>query len=292
MQKLLIKTMVILILTPLSSYGQNFFEQRYRGWLWFEEKQQEESKDADTDLMEKQKASYLPTKEQMREAKLENEQFKEELEDLRHLMIRYPGDLEFIRLYKEKEKQMLDGAILLASNFAMVNFLRPDIADQLKNPQNIYGRNVAKAEKEQQDAETIKSLSGNIELFVFRQANCPHCSLLEKHLSSFAKKYGFKVEAVSQDNSASIYFKTHNNPAIIKELALTVMPTVIAVTKDSKMRFELARGAVSIPDLEDKALLLAKFLNSQNQNKHHLNNQHLNSQYLNNQQRQEGGLKQ
>jgi hypothetical protein len=43
------------------------------------------------------------------------------------------------------------------------------------------------------------------------------------------------------------------------------------------MRFELARGAVSIPDLEDKALLLAKFLNNQQ---------------LNNQQRQEGGLRQ
>jgi len=263
----------------MHSYAQNFFEQRYRGWLWFEEKEQDESKDKD--LMKKQKSPYLPSKEEIEKAKLDNEKFKEELADLRHLIIRYPDNLEFIRLYKEKEKQMLDGAMRLASNFAMVNFLRPDIADQLKNPQNIYGRNVAKSEKEKQDREIIKILTSKVELFVFRQDSCGHCSILEKHLSSFAKKYGFKVEAVSQDKSASSYFKTHNNPAIIKELALTVMPTVIAITKDSKMRFELARGAVSIPDLEDKALLLAEFLNSKQ----------LNNQHLNNQQRQEGGQK-
>jgi hypothetical protein len=87
--------------------------------------------------------------------------------------------------------------------------------------------------------------------------------VLEKHLNSFANKYGFKVEAVAADNSNSKYFKTHNSPELIKQLNLTVMPTVIAVTKDSAMRFELARGAVSIPDLEDNALLLAKYLRNE-----------------------------
>ena len=245
-----------------SSYGakHDFFEQRYRGWLWFEEKEQDNSIDSQA---EEQAMSRMPTEEQMKQAKLENEAFKEELEALRHLMVRYPNNLNYIRLYKEKEKEMLEGAMVLARNFAMVNFLNPGIADQLKTPQNIYGRNVAREQKELQDRQIIKSLSDKVELFVFRQANCPHCPLLEKHLNSFAKKHGFKVEAVAQDNSTSSYFKTHNNPAIIKQLQLSVMPTVIAVTKDSSMRFELARGAVSIPDLEDKALLLAEFLKNQ-----------------------------
>ena len=180
-------------------------------------------------------------------------------------MVRFPDNLNYIRLYKEKEKEMLDGAMLLARNFAMVNFLNPDIADQLKTTQNIYGRNIAKEQKGLEDRQIIKSLAAQVELFVFRQANCLHCPVLEKHLNSFAKKYGFKVKAVAPDNSASNYFKTHNSPAIIKQLALTVMPTVIAVTKDSSMRFELARGAVSIPDLEDKALLLAQALKNQRQ---------------------------
>ena len=126
-----------------SSYGakHDLFEQRYRGWLWFEEKEQEDSLGSQT---KEQAMSRMPTEEQMRKAKLENEAFKEELEALRHLMVRYPDNLNYIRLYKEKEKEMLDSAMLLARNFAMVNFLNPDIADQLKRPQNIYGRNVAR----------------------------------------------------------------------------------------------------------------------------------------------------
>jgi thiol-disulfide isomerase/thioredoxin len=258
-RSLLLYPLILVILQGFSlsaDAGQDFFNQRYRGWLWFEENEQIKP---DEDVSSKD----VPSREEMKQAKLENERFKEELEDLRHMMIRYPDNLNYIRMYKEKEKQMLDGAMKLAKNFAMVNFLNPDIADQLKAPQNIYGRNVARDEKQQQESHIIKSLAGKVELFVFRQGGCAHCPLLEKHLNSFASRYGFKVEAVAQDNSSSDYFKTHNNPEIIRQLDLTVMPTVIAVTKDSAMRFELARGAVSIADLEDKAVLLAKFLHKQ-----------------------------
>jgi len=244
-----------------SGFCQNgrFFEERYRGWLWFEEKERNESVNQESE-QEQENTAYIPTKEEMKQARSDNEEFKEELEDLRHMMIRYPDNINYIRLYKEKEQKMLTGAMTLARNFAMANFLNPNLADNLNAPQNIYGRNVKKSEKQARDKQAIKSLIPKIELFVFREENCSHCPLLEKHLNSFANKYGFKVEAVSADNSQSKYFKTHNNPAITKALNLNVMPTVIAVTKDSSMRFELARGAVSIPDLEDKALLLADYL--------------------------------
>jgi conjugal transfer pilus assembly protein TraF len=248
----------LLQLAPEYAYAKSdFFNQSYRGWLWFEEKERDNTDDLKQEALDN---SHTPTKEEMQQAKLENEEFKEELENLRHMMIRYPDNINYIRLYKEKEQQMLGGAMVLARNFAMTNFLNPNLADQLKAPQNIYGRNVLKSEKKAQDQQIIKSLVPQIELFVFREDNCAHCLLLEKHLESFANKYGFNVEAISKDESKSKYFKTHNNPAITKALNLDVMPTVIAVTKDSSMRFELARGAVSIPDLEDKVLLLAEYL--------------------------------
>ena len=66
---------------------------------WFEENKQDDKQNVD-------KSSSLPTLEEMQQAKLENEQFKEELENLRHMMVRYPDNLNYIRLYKEKEKKM------------------------------------------------------------------------------------------------------------------------------------------------------------------------------------------
>jgi hypothetical protein len=231
---------------------ENFFEQRYRGWLWFDENAKEQE-----ELTEENQA---PTIAQMEQAKKENEEFSKELELLKHLAIRHPNNLEYIKLYKLKEKEMMDNAEVLGLNWLMANFLNPDIVDELKNPQNIYGRDIRNQQQQADDRATLLELATKVELFVFRQDNCPHCPTLEKHLNSFATKYGFKVEAISPDHSRSQYYKTHTSPELIEKLGLKIMPTVIAVVNESRQRFELARGGVSISGLEKKALLLAKHL--------------------------------
>ena len=247
---------VLLILFQLIAVNaqarENFFEQRYRGWLWFDETARDQE-----ELTEENQA---PTIAQMEQAKKENEEFSKELELLKHLAIRHPENLEYIKLYKLKEKEMMDNAEVLGLNWLMANFLNPDIVDELKNPQNIYGRDIRNQQQQDNDKATLKELSTKVELFVFRQDNCPHCPTLEKHLSTFATKYGFKVEAISPDHSQSHYYKTHTSPELIEKLGLKIMPTVIAVVNESRHRFELVRGGVSVVDIEEKALLLAKHL--------------------------------
>ena len=237
----------------------SFFEQRYRGWLWFDERQGLEE-EVESEIPSRTQPQ-MPSLEEMERAKSENEKFAKELELLKHLAVRYPDNLEYIKLYKLKEKEMMDKAETLGLNWLTVNFLNPDIVDELNHPQNIYGRNILSSNKERENKQIIKNLSGKVELFVFRREECPYCETLEKHLNIFAVKYGFKVEAVVPDNSVSKYFKTHRSLELIKVLSLEVMPTVIAVVNDSRERFELVRGAVSVADLEEKSLLLAKYLN-------------------------------
>ena len=155
---------------------------------------------------------------------------------------------------------MMDNAQVLGLNWLMANFLNPDIVDELKNPQNIYGRDIRNQQQQADNRATLQELATKVELFVFRQDNCPHCPTLEKHLSTFATKYGFKVEAVSPDHSQSQYYKTYTSLELIEGLGLKIMPTVIAVVNESRQRFELVRGGVSVVDIEEKALLLAKHL--------------------------------
>lgn len=257
-------TSLILIfgITSDALANNKFFEQRYRGWLWFDESEKEDAvkeqkHDDDEDKIQ------LPTLEQMQEAKRDNEKFAQELEMLKHLAIRHPDNLEYIKLYKLKEKEMMDRAQLLGINWLMANFLNPEIVDELENPQNIYGRDIKKSQNKKTEESNLKDLSSKVELFVFRQDGCPYCSTLEKHLNTFANKYGFKVEAITPDNSQSRYFKSNSSPELVEALGLEVMPTVIAVVNDTRARFELARGAVSVADLEEKSLLLAKYINDQ-----------------------------
>ena len=254
------KQLVFILLTLFTSSvfaKEEFFEQRYRGWLWFDQ----QMKPQETNVQEQKPGKV--TKEEMLKAKADNEQFKEELALLKHLMLRHPDNLEYIRLYKLKEKEMLEKAVILGSNWQLVNFLNPEIVDELRHPQNMYGRKIQDEEQNKLQQKMIQSLAGKIELFVFRQKDCPYCSYLEKHLANFAGKYGFKVEAVSNDESMSSYFKTHSSRKLIKALGLEVMPTVIAVVNDTRQRFELARGAVSVADLEEKALLLVNYLDKE-----------------------------
>lgn len=252
-----IKFLLILIsFLNNAAFAQNdFFNQRYRGWLWFEEKEKFDDK-----IYENKKQSDEFIKKEMLRAKAKNEQFKEELELLGHLIIRHPENLEYIRKYREKEKIMFKNAGLLSKNMVMTDFLNPNITNELENPQNFYGRRAFKEDEEHKHQKIIKSLSSKVEIFLFIKADCNHCETLEKHLARFVNLYGFHVEAVSIDGVKSKYFKTYTSKELIEQLDLKEMPTVIAVTNDSKMRFELARGAVSVSNLEDATVMMGKFL--------------------------------
>lgn len=227
---------------------QNFWEQRYRGWLWFDERAQEEQ--------ESTQDTALNLVKLQQQAKAENEAFSQELELLRHLMIRHPENIEYVLMYKQKEQEMWERGSQVAQSWLMANFLNPDLVDELKYPQNLYGRAVKKQVEQEENRRKLQLLANKVDLFIFRQDDCVECPILERHLHFFAGKFAFTVEAISNDASSSEYFTTHHAPEMIKALQLNVLPSVIAVVKDTRARFELARGAVSVADLEDKALML------------------------------------
>lgn len=235
---------------------KNFFGERYRGWLWFDRREID-----DEQLRRKEnKEDKMPSLEEMEQAEMENKKFTRELELLRQMMIRYPENIDYVVLYKKKEKEMQNRAGILGINWAIANFKNPDLVDELENPVNMYGRAIKRDEQKRLENERLRKVAKKVDLFVFRKGGCPYCPDLEKHLFSFANRYGFKVEAVSPDNSNSSYFETNHSLEMVKALGLEIMPTVIAIVKDTRERYELARGAVSVADLEEKALLLEKIV--------------------------------
>ena len=241
---------------------KGFFEQRHRGWLWFDQREEEQKGQNGHKKQEGVIEDTEPTIEEMERARAANEKFAYELELLKHLMVQNPENLENIKRYKLKEKEMMEKAGILGKNWLLVNFLNPEILDELKSPQNIYGRDLKRMKEKEEREEKIRDLRGRIEIFVFRREGCVYCEVLEEHLARFARRYGFEVEAVSEDGSESKFFKTNRSSdsetakRVREALDIDVMPAVIAVVKDTRDRYELARGAVSITDLEEKAVLL------------------------------------
>lgn len=249
------------------SSSSNFFEQRYRGWLWFEEQEIQQNNKKKQEKIEQELKQDLLKKQ----ARQEVERFAKELEDLRYLMIRYPKSVEHMLAYKQKEKIMIDNAIALGETTRLTNFLNPELVDHIKNPINLYGRRIKEDMEKKSHHFEIADLASKAELFLFFAGSCDYCKQLEPVLNDFAIKYKFKIEAVSLDAAQSKYFKTHHNLNLANQLLksgqLEKVPTVFVVTNDGKERFELLRGAASLSEIEEMALLASKHLKNLEQSR-------------------------
>lgn len=237
--------------------SNSFMDERYIGWYWFDElKANQEAKNE----LPEQPASKQPKLEDYLANEQEMKDFSRRLELKRFMMIMHPNNLEYIKQYKEMESIMRDNAETLAKNYALVNFLHPELFNQLKRPINLYGRKLKEKHQQGLQQQDLKRLAQEFELFVFLSNSDPYSPTLDKHLSNFNKKYGYEITAITKDGSNSAYFKTHfdSGGVLSKALSMQVTPSILAISKDSKERYEIARGAVSISEIEQSLLLIKR----------------------------------
>jgi len=246
---------VFVNLSNVCTHANSFFDERYRGWLWFEEQNPTISHRA---VREKQ-TNVTPA-----EAQREIEQFARELEELKFMMLARPTP-ENVRAYRDKEKLMWQQAETLHDAWDMANLLYPEQRDLINNPVNVHA---VKAKRElvlAENAEQIKQLAKSFDLVLFFSPTCKYCQLLSPVLKAFGEQYGFNIDAISTDHSKHEYFNTAHAPDLATKLGITAFPTVIAVSHDAKTAFELIRGYVSISELEDYTMLAVKYLQMQEQ---------------------------
>jgi len=236
------------------AYAKNdFFEQRYRGWLWFDEAAQEEERTIEHNIPTAKEAETAITAR------------KEALDNARNIMLEtaYRPNIskkEFLKAvenYRHLEREMKIMALKVGMSWDETNILNPGYVDERNNPTNIYGRKKKEELDAKRDGAILKALANKSEMFIFRGEGCGYCHDMEKHLDRFAKKYGFKVEAVSLDNSDSPYFKTTHSKELIVALELEYLPTVLLVVDGDTHRYQISEGLVSVEDLERNTLQAA-----------------------------------
>ena len=247
----------VLVLLPGITNAQGFLnDQRYRGWLWFENKPVTQKPSKQSQALNQTASSPDITPEI---AKAEIEQFSKELDELKFMMLARPT-VENVKAYRDKEKLLWAHAEVLESAWEMANLLYPEQRDLINNPVNVHAVKAKRQLDSEDRSKKIKELAQNFDLVLFFSNSCRYCQLFSPVLKSFAEQYGFKVEAVSRDSSKHEHFETAIVPTLVERLGITVFPTVIAVSHDSKTAFELIRGYVSISELEEYSLLSVKYL--------------------------------
>jgi conjugal transfer pilus assembly protein TraF len=249
---------VLISICSSSALANNkFFDERYRGWMWFEEREQISE--------EKLKKLHTPTAQ---EANIAIASRKKDLDDARNIMLEtgYRPEatkqefLEAVENYRDLEQKMQFMALKVGMAWDETNMLNPEYIDELNSPTNMYGRKKKEELDNIENEAILRQLAATSELFLFRQDGCGYCHDMEKHLARFAKKYGFKVEAVSPDGSDSPYFNTTHSEELILALDLKEVPTVFLVADDDNHRYQIAAGLLSIEGLERNALQAASLL--------------------------------
>ncbi len=242
----------LMVLPSMALAESGFFEQRYRGWLWFEEKEALSGLKAGASTASRAEANEEITVE---EAKGEVESIIKELEDLRYVYLARPN-YKTQKAYRDKLGEIMDRGIRMQELWDEQNFIEPEYRDLVNSPENVFAVKLNRKIKAQAEKEIIKQFAKDYELVFFYRKSCLRSSEFEPVLKSFGDTHAIKIEAVSVDGSESEYFPRSStiSQKMIEKLGISATPTVIAIRKDARKAFELIRGFVTLSELEENTV--------------------------------------
>ena len=239
-----------LAITILSNttYAENsFFNERYRGWIWFEEKELE-------DKVNKRKEKITAE-----EAEREIEALRQDMDKTRSIMIARPSP-ESVRDYVALEEIMWDRALALDRAYRQAKFMYPEYFDKLKDPTNVHAVKFKRKLENEAMGDKIKDFASKFDLVLFSKGACPYCKEFAPILKHFSEDYGFKTEEASMDGEMTGLFDGKTILELASRLGIEASPTVVAISKDGKHAFEMIRGYVTTSELEEYAVLAKDYV--------------------------------
>ena len=247
---------IISLLAAPSCFAGSFFEgkDRYKGFYWFEQ--------GDKKPKNKLVEYEMPSAEV---AKMMIEERRSKMDEARDIMVAVGLDQnapesakrEAIIAYKKLEMPMWDGAIAMSKASDMANVVNPALADNLKNPTNVFGVKLKRKVESEKNELAIRELAKDFDLILFEEGNCPYCQQFKPVIRDFATNYQFKLSSLTLASKEGL---------AAKQLGVSAVPTVIIVAKDGSSAFELSRGMVSQSELVNNTVLASQYTKEMSSN--------------------------
>jgi len=236
-----------------ASVEAGFYESKAEGWHWYEDNLNlppQNMEPSDPTLNKKEVQLLSPTQEL--------NALKEELEQALHLAVMHPTQKN-VRQYMEKQQRMFNRSELFAQRWLEVLFMHPNLDSTIQNPINQAARHLYLDQKQINTENTIRSLSKKYGLFFFFKASCGYCHQFAPIVKRFSEKYGWEVLAISLDGSSLPEFpnaRMDNGSA--RNLNVTILPTLLAVSPSNNHVIPLSFGMNSIDHIEERIRVLVK----------------------------------
>ncbi|MFM8453407.1 MAG: conjugal transfer protein TraF [Gammaproteobacteria bacterium] len=222
----------------------NFFEERERGWFWYERQKGEKNEPIKQTNLDS-KPSYTHQMQQIRER----------IDESLNRAILEPTDSNLVEFLKEYQK-----AANKAEKFSDLYQLAI-----LKNPKIFplqYSSNNSMSLQERNHKEilrkTLYKLSKTHGFFFVFSSTCSYCHSSAPVVKNFSKEYDLTVMGISVDGGTVREFPDaiHNKSLLIR-LGLNSVPVLLAYNARTQEILPLTNGEISIQNLEHSVYLYA-----------------------------------
>ena len=240
--------MLSLVLFLLNIYclgieGKSFYDDHERGWHWYEKGMKHAEK----------KHSEMPLS-----AREELKKYQDKIEEAKALAVMHPT-LENVYNYQKLQFEMLNKAGKFADIWIQNVYKNPNIDFTLLYPVSQNARHIYLAKKREDAEEKIKQLSKEYGLFFFCKDDCLYCVSFAPIVKAFSDKYSWEVLVISDSGEKHHLFeRSVRDNGLAAYWRVNIYPSLFAVNPKTGHVIPVARGMISIEEMEERILAMIK----------------------------------
>jgi conjugal transfer pilus assembly protein TraF len=222
----------------------SYFDDRERGWHWYEKQSQ---------LEEKAKKN-IPTLSPLERLK----QYQEKLETAKAEAVLNPTPQNVLN-YQRLQYETMEKSDLFADVWMRNVYAHPEIDHTRKSPISQKARHIYLRQREEERERKILSLSKEYGLFLFFKNNCPYCDAFAPIVKRFSVKYGWEILAVSEFGEKNELFERNvRDNGLAEAWKVNTYPSLFAVNPRTGRVIPVAVGMISVEEMEERIAVLSE----------------------------------
>lgn len=251
----------VFILFAIQSVEGSFYEDKARGWFWYEDPEVEDDVQEVTQTQKDQKEEFVQTEVPTAPNYAEQlQKYKKILEDKKAKALMSPT-YTHVKDYMTAQKDMSDRASLFSDQWQRVVLTTPALNPEVKNPTSHYISHVKKDEEKAARMAALSSMAKTYGLFLFVSNNCAYCKAFAPVVKSFAHKYGFEVIVISLQGSVdaeieALFPTIWKNNGMAENFGIQSAPALMAYSAKDDDLIPISYGATSLDTLETNVMAL------------------------------------
>ncbi len=233
--------LAVFFLFPAPSAGaEAWFEDRERGWFWYE--------------MPGEKKEISP--ETAPQAVL---RIKKKGEELFAKAVLFPTGKN-VREYMEHQKKVFERSERFSRVWSRVLWEKPSLDETVRNPVSAAGALISRNIRRESEDRAMARISKRAKIVFFFSSDCPFCRGQAEVLGTLEERYGIGVVSASVDSKgpAPLYSGFEDGAAQARNLGVESVPALFLFVPDTARIVSVGAGYLTLSEIRRRLLIIAE----------------------------------